>query len=58
MTVTTIPTAGIADDAVTIAKASGFGKIGQVIYDFDSLTTVKTRPDIFFVYMQVFLDFQ
>ena len=24
-------------------------KIGQVIYDFDSLTTVKTRPDIFFV---------
>jgi|TARA_R100000149_G_C5847875_1_gene117599 hypothetical protein len=30
MTVTTIPTAGIADDAVTIAKASGFGKIGQV----------------------------
>jgi hypothetical protein len=31
MTVTTIPTAGIADDAVTIAKASGFGKIGQVV---------------------------
>ena len=32
MAVTTIPTAGIADDAVTIAKASGFGKIGQVVY--------------------------
>jgi len=40
MAVTTIPTAGIADgavdttqladDAVTIAKATGFGKIGQV----------------------------
>tara|TARA_R100001086_G_scaffold37920_1_gene16880 strand:+ start:647 stop:1135 length:489 start_codon:yes stop_codon:yes gene_type:complete len=30
MTVTTIPTAGITDSAVTIAKASGFGKIGQV----------------------------
>jgi len=36
MAVTTIPTAGIADDAVTIAKATGFGKIGQVIQ------TVKT----------------
>ena len=36
MAVTTIPTAGIADDAVTIAKASGFGKIGQV------LSTTKT----------------
>ena len=31
MSVTTIPTAGIADDAVTIAKASGFGKIGQIL---------------------------
>jgi len=31
MSVTTIPTAGIADSAVTIAKASGFGKIGQHI---------------------------
>ena len=41
MAVTTIPTAGIADgavdttqladDAVTIAKATGFGKIGQVV---------------------------
>ena len=30
MAVTTIPTAGIADDAVTITKASGFGKIGQI----------------------------
>ena len=32
MAVTTIPTAGITDDAITIAKASGFGKIGQVVY--------------------------
>lgn len=31
MSVTTIPTAGIADDAVTIAKATGFGKIGQIL---------------------------
>jgi len=31
MAVTTIPTAGITDSAVTIAKASGFGKIGQVV---------------------------
>lgn len=30
MSVTTIPTAGIADDAVTAAKATGFGLIGQV----------------------------
>ena len=30
MAVTTIPTAGIADDAVTAAKATGFGLIGQV----------------------------
>jgi len=31
MTVTTIPTAGIADDAVTAAKVTGLGKIGQVV---------------------------
>ncbi len=31
MSVTTIPTAGIADDAVTVAKASGFGKVLQVV---------------------------
>ena len=30
MSVTTIPTAGIADGAVTVAKATGFGKIGAV----------------------------
>ena len=30
MSVTTIPTSGIADDAVTAAKATGFGLIGQV----------------------------
>ena len=31
MSKTTIPTGGIADDAVTAAKATGFGKIGQVL---------------------------
>ena len=31
MSKTTIPTVGIADDAVTAAKATGFGKIGQVL---------------------------
>jgi hypothetical protein len=31
MAVTTIPTAGIADNAVTIAKATGFGKVLQVV---------------------------
>ena len=31
MTVTTIPTAGIADNAVTAAKASGLGKVLQVV---------------------------
>tara|TARA_Y100001972_G_scaffold116805_1_gene155122 strand:- start:331 stop:915 length:585 start_codon:yes stop_codon:yes gene_type:complete len=31
MAVTTIPTAGIADDAVTAAKASGFGKVLQIV---------------------------
>jgi hypothetical protein len=41
MTVTTIPTAGIADDAVTIAKASGFGKIGQVLQG-QSATEIST----------------
>ena len=45
MTVTTIPTAGIADDAVTAAKA-GFdpGKIGQVIqtYKTDTFSTSST----------------
>ena len=40
MSVTTIPTAGIADNAVTAAKASGFGRIGQVIY---TRYTTQTR---------------
>ena len=31
MSKTQIPTGGIADDAVTAAKATGFGKIGQVL---------------------------
>jgi len=32
MSKTTVATGGIADDAVTAAKATGFGKIGQVIH--------------------------
>ena len=32
MSKTQIPTGGIADDAVTAAKATGFGKVGQVQY--------------------------
>ena len=31
MSKTQIPTGGIADDAVTAAKATGFGKVGQVV---------------------------
>ena len=31
MSKTQIPTGGIADDAVTAAKATGFGKIGQIV---------------------------
>jgi hypothetical protein len=31
MSKTQIATGGIADDAVTIAKATGFGKIGQIV---------------------------
>jgi len=31
MSVTTIPTAGLADNAVTVAKASGFGKVLQIV---------------------------
>ena len=42
MAVTTIPTAGIADDAVTIAKASGFGKIGQVVQTVSSSKIAST----------------
>ena len=36
MTVTTIPTAGIADSAVTAAKASGLGKIIAIYQDYSS----------------------
>ena len=28
----TIATADIADDAVTAAKATGFGKVGQIVF--------------------------
>ena len=52
MTVTTIPSAGITDatidtadikdDAVTAAKASGFGKIGQIIYGSTSSVVQST----------------
>ena len=41
MAVTTIPTAGIADDAVTAAKVTGLGKIAQVVqatYDTNGQT--------------------
>jgi len=32
MSKTTIPTGGIADNAVTVAKATGFGKMAQVLH--------------------------
>ena len=47
MAVTTIPTAGITDSAVTIAKASGFGKIGQVVNS--TMTTAFTTTSTSFV---------
>ena len=49
MAVTTIPTAGIADDAVTIAKASGFGKIAQIVQSTTSTgvnTTSSSYQDL------------
>ena len=44
MSKTTITTGGIADDAITIAKATGFGKIGQVVSvsKTDTFTTTST----------------
>ena len=36
MALSTIGTNGIADDAVTAAKATGFGKIGQIVTDEES----------------------
>ena len=47
MSVTTIPTAGIADDAVTAAKA-GFdpGKIGQVV-SVESTASTNTTSSSF-----------
>jgi hypothetical protein len=47
MSVTTIPTAGIADDAVTTAKAAfSAGKVLQVIQDIDHTdTAISTDAD-------------
>ena len=47
MSVTTIPTAGIADDAVTAAKVTGLGKVAQVVSttktdDFSTSSTSVT----------------
>ena len=44
MTVTTIPTAGIADSAVTVAKTSGLGKI-IAIYQDGGTTQYATTTD-------------
>ena len=44
MAVTTIPTAGIADSAVTAAKASGLGKIIAIYQDYSS-TQVDSSTD-------------
>tara|TARA_R100001086_G_scaffold86073_1_gene42049 strand:- start:252 stop:731 length:480 start_codon:yes stop_codon:yes gene_type:complete len=43
MSKTQIATGGISDDAVTIAKATGFGKIGQVLQaEHSSAVTLNT----------------
>jgi hypothetical protein len=48
MAKTTIPTGGLADNAVTAAKATGFGKTGQLVItqdnDVASHTTTSTTP--------------
>ena len=36
MSKTTIPTGGLADNAVTAAKATGFGKTGQLVITQDN----------------------
>ena len=46
MSVTTISTAGIADNAVTAAKATGFGKIGQVLQTTHT-TQIETNSTSF-----------
>ena len=49
MAVTTIPTAGIADSAVTIAKASGFGKLIGIqdnVLGTGAVTTSGTYADV------------
>jgi|TARA_R100000455_G_C6167369_1_gene50200 hypothetical protein len=45
MAVTTIPTAGIADNAVTAAKASGLGKIIAIYQDGSATQYAKTGDD-------------
>ena len=44
MSKTTVVTGGIADDAITIAKATGFGKIGQIVQTVktDTFSTAST----------------
>jgi len=49
MAKTTIPTGGLADNAVTAAKATGFGKTGQLVITQDNdvashITTTSTTP--------------
>ena len=49
MSKTTIPTGGLADNAVTAAKATGFGKTGQLVITQDNdvashITTTSTTP--------------
>ena len=49
MAKTQIPTGGLEDDAVTTAKATGFGKLGQVVYavfDVDTDVGSSTFADL------------
>ncbi len=46
MSKTTIPTGGITDDAVTFAKASGFGKVLQIVTTATT-TTFSTTSNTF-----------
>ena len=47
MALSTIGTNSIADDAVTIAKATGFGKIGQVLQAEHSSAVTLNTSDLF-----------
>ena len=46
MAKTTIPTGGLADDAVTAAKVTGLGKIAQVQYVTTETTTTTNSTSI------------